>query len=503
MRTVRATAPGSDLRLLRRIKIADRMSFGPLKILISSEKRSLLRGLSRFLGAFGYEVHQAAQPELAARVLEWAKPDVVIVDGEPSVLHALELCRSVRDPQRRHAHVFLLLGSPNPDDLIDALETGVDDFLAKPIVYGELLVRLRAGVRASEFERRVREQERVDPLSGLLRRWAFHEALARSLSAGSGAETSGSCVAVEIDFFEQLKDVHGRAVGDAIVRAVAAKLSSLCADSDLLARFAGGRFGVWLAGASEDAAVEWAERARRAIEEAAVDLADTTLGCTASVGVAEWAEGLSDAESLVRRALEALECAKTSGRQCVVRFGEFDAEAEAWEELAAPGKLFEQTLAQDVMTPWPLLLRSNQTAARAAAALRQTGLRCVPVVDADGKFVGLVSADRLRAEPSANDVLAGPISEIVETDVATCDGGASFSELIRSLEHSSGSIVVVLRNDSPTGFLTLKTLAAMSKPVDVGGFRSDVPCSWASDYLLVHDACSMDFVGASKATPER
>jgi two-component system cell cycle response regulator len=468
------------------------MSSRPLKMLICSENRSLLRGLSRFLGAFGYEVHQAAQPELAARALEWGEPDVLIVDGEPSMPSALELCRSAHDRGRRHAHVFLLLETPDPEDLIDALEAGVDDFLAKPIVYGELLVRLRAGVRALEFERRVREQDRVEPLSGLLSRSAFYEELGRALSATSSQERSGSCLAVGLDFFEQLKDVHGRAAGEAIIRAVAAKLSSLCGESDILACLGGGRFAVWLPGMPEDAATEWAERARAAIEEANVELAETTLPCTASFGTAEWAEGVTGAEAIVRRALEALDCAKTSGHQCMVRFGEFNGEADTWEELAAPGKLFEQTLARDVMTPWPLVLHSDQTADQTAAIFRQTGFRALPVVDADENFVGLVSHDSLRVERSANGRLTGPVTDVMATDAATCDEDSDFSELIQHLEHAPGSLVVILRNGSPTGFLTLKTLAAMSKPVDVTSFRTDVPYSRTSDYLLVHDPCSMD-----------
>jgi diguanylate cyclase (GGDEF)-like protein len=467
------------------------MSFRPLKMLISSEDRNLLRGLSRFLGAFGYEVYQAAAPELAARVLQWAEPDVLIVDGAPSMPNALELCRSARDRQQSHAHVFLLIETPDPENLIDALEAGADDFLAKPIVYGELLVRLRAGVRALEFERRVREQDGVEPLSGLLSRWAFHDELDRSLAAASCQQTPGSCVAADLDFFDEIHDAHGRAAGDAILRSVAAKLSDLCGESEVLACFGGGRFAVWLPGVPEEAAAEWAERARAEIEETTVDVAGTTLSCTASFGVAEWSEGSSGAEALIGRALEALDGSKASGRQCVVRFGEFDDEADAWEELAAPGKLFEQTLARDVMTPWPLVLDADRTAGQAVAIFRQTGLRALPVVDADGNFVGLVCEDDLRAEPSANGRLGERVSEFAATDVATCDEDADFSELIRLLEHASGSRVVILRNGSPTGFLTLKSLAAMSKPIDLSGFATEVPYSRTSDYLLVQDPCSM------------
>ncbi len=80
------------------------------------------------------------------------------------------------------------------------------------------------------------------------------------------------------------------------------------------------------------------------------------------------------------------------------------------------------------------------------------------------------------------------------TDVATCDEDSPFSEVVGLVEQASGSRVVILRNGAPAGFLTLKSLAAMSKPVEFNSFGAAVPCSSTTDHLRVEDPCSIDAV---------
>ena len=112
---------------------------------------------------------------------------------------------------------------------------------------------------------------------------------------------------------------------------------------------------------------------------------------TASLGVAGFPNGDCTAEEVLQRTSQALREAKTSGRNSVTRFGEHDAESKEWGNLVASGKMFEQVVARDIMTPCTLLLHMDHALRRAAALIRQTGLPAMAVVDANGKLVGLVT----------------------------------------------------------------------------------------------------------------
>src|SRR6185436_10032655 len=122
------------------------MSPRPFTILIVSPDRASLRRLSRFLDAFGYDVRQATDSQQALAAVQSARPDFLIADASGGQPVDLALCRGVRRVWP-DGYTYCLLLTENPDigQITAGLEAGFDDFLAAPIVFGELLARLRAG----------------------------------------------------------------------------------------------------------------------------------------------------------------------------------------------------------------------------------------------------------------------------------------------------------------------------------------------------------------------
>ena len=117
----------------------------PMRVLVVAEERRALRHLSKTLGAFGYEVKQAADLAGALAVLEADAVDMLMVDADPKPALALELCRTISTrPQSCSLFTFLLTAPPTPSLLTDALAAGVDDFLGKPLVEEVLMARVRS-----------------------------------------------------------------------------------------------------------------------------------------------------------------------------------------------------------------------------------------------------------------------------------------------------------------------------------------------------------------------
>src|SRR5690349_2484017 len=145
-----------------------------MKVLVVTEDRVLQRELSGFFELVGYQVLQAAERQSALAAVAAESPQILLIDADLASGGDWELCGLL---SQRHPAAgpfkFLLVEEPDEQQLHEALEAGIDDFLIKPVAYGELLSRMRAAARVLEYDRRVSQQSRVDPLTGLLSRSAL------------------------------------------------------------------------------------------------------------------------------------------------------------------------------------------------------------------------------------------------------------------------------------------------------------------------------------------
>ncbi len=117
-----------------------------LKVLAVVKDRVILRQLSKFLNLVGYAVVQTTDPQQALAASDADRPDFLIVDAALLAEGGRELCRAVCGQDwPSHVYTLLLAEDPQSREMVEALEAGVDDFLCKPVVFGELLARLRAG----------------------------------------------------------------------------------------------------------------------------------------------------------------------------------------------------------------------------------------------------------------------------------------------------------------------------------------------------------------------
>jgi len=132
------------------------------KILIIDDDLSVRILLQRLLEEQGYEV-QTAQDGLEgmerARSLQ---PSLIICDWIMPQLDGLEVCRQIKaDPDLSNAFFILLTSRANVEDRIKGLDTGADDFLAKPVELLELQARVRAGLRLQKVNQDLQAQKQV------------------------------------------------------------------------------------------------------------------------------------------------------------------------------------------------------------------------------------------------------------------------------------------------------------------------------------------------------
>jgi diguanylate cyclase (GGDEF)-like protein len=453
--------------------------------MVVAEDRKTLRRLTRFLSAFGFAVDPVTDVRQAISACKAFPPDFLIVDGDSL---DMDQCRQLFSRNRKgYSYTFLMLRDAQIEGLTDAMIAGVDDFLAKPLVFGELLARLRSGARVIEYERRVWEQSAVEHTTGLLSYSAFRDRLESELANAGDHEIS--CVLLDLDFLNNFNQLYGCAAGDEILRAVANQMRSMAGDCKYLASFGAGRFAALLPDASDAQALAWAETARQAVAHLDITLQNETISVTASLGVAGTMQGVTSADELIKRAEDAVRMAKSSGRNCAARCGQFDGETREWEDLARQGRLFENTVARDVMVPCPVFVLAEQDAYEAAELLEQSRLTELPVVDRQGRLLGLFNADQLP-DDSARGGKKTNVGDCMVQDVATVAETESFGALMQFFmaENQSNHVVVVVRHEKPLGMVYRSGLAALSEPLNVSSFAPDQSYALSSRYLIIPDA---------------
>lgn len=167
----------------------------------------------------------------------------------------------------------------------------------------------------------LRAQSQRDPLTGLANRRALHD---RARALGLQHDFTGALLLVDIDHFKHVNDGHGHANGDLVLVAVAERLARAAGEGDLVVRWGGEEFLIFMRGAGLAQAQALASRVLQVVGGKPVALADSAGGLrvTASVGYASFplppARLSLGLERAINLADMALYTAKNQGRNRAV-----------------------------------------------------------------------------------------------------------------------------------------------------------------------------------------
>jgi len=123
-----------------------------MRVLVVEDDTRMAAMLQRGLSEDGYSVDVTGDGEEAVWQATEVDYDVIVLDLMLPGLDGFEVCRRLRSAQR-WAPVLMLTAREGVADRIRGLDSGADDYLAKPFSFGELSARIRALVRRGAPER--------------------------------------------------------------------------------------------------------------------------------------------------------------------------------------------------------------------------------------------------------------------------------------------------------------------------------------------------------------
>lgn len=123
------------------------MNFQGEKILVADDDRVVRRIVVAKLSGLGYEVADVGDGQEALdRMKEGEVPKLLITDSLMPRLNGLQLVRRIRgsdEPRLAVLPIIMLTSRQSERDIIEGLETGLDDYVIKPFSPDELAARVR------------------------------------------------------------------------------------------------------------------------------------------------------------------------------------------------------------------------------------------------------------------------------------------------------------------------------------------------------------------------
>ncbi len=318
------------------------MDDGPIRILLVEDNVDDVEVMRRFVRRVpgSYQVDIAYDAMEAISKAREGDFDVALVDQQLPGVSGQELIGTLREALPE-LPLVMLTGHGDERLAVEVMKAGAYDYLRKHDLDANTLARvLRNVLERARLENevrtvnaRLREWAIRDGLTGLYNHRHFQELLRTEMARARRYGQPLGCLMLDIDHFKQVNDTYGHPLGDEVLKRLAATLTDVAREVDIIARYGGEEFVVILPNTDREGACRLAERIREAVAARTVEFEGEPVRTTVSIGVATHHDpGVSDERELIKRADNALYHAKRNGRDQVCVSG-----GESLEGFDTPG----------------------------------------------------------------------------------------------------------------------------------------------------------------------
>ena len=307
-----------------------------LRVLVVEDDMSTRLTLQTLLVRGGYQVAVAEDGVRGMDLSLEFQPQIMVVDWVMPQMNGLELTRTLRQTRMgRNIYIILLTSHEEDQRLIEAFESGVDDYMVKPLRPRVLEARLRAGQRLVRMQRelesereeirryaaelgvsnrRLQEVALTDALTGFPNRRYAMSRIGQEWAIAQRSERPLSCLLIDIDHFRQINETYGRDVADQVLEQTARAIRECMRAQDVVCRTGGDEFLIICPDTDLEQAMACAQRVCAGVAAAPVQAGRLRLTSSISIGVAERLPAMPDADALLTFADQALVAAKSAGR---------------------------------------------------------------------------------------------------------------------------------------------------------------------------------------------
>lgn len=321
------------------VEAAPQSPSAALRVLLVDDDASSRDQLRKVLDGEGHRLFEVRPGQQVLEAVVELQPHMMVIDCGVFGAESERLIRALR-ATRVGRRMYILLLAPNDDDdrLIDAFESGADDFLLKPFRPKVLAARFHAGQRVVRLQqelerdreevrhfaaelaisnRRLQEVALTDALTGFPNRRYAIDRMHQEWVTATRNRRPLSCMIIDLDGFKLINDTHGHDVGDMVLRQAADALREALRGQDVICRTGGDEFLVICPETGLSSAMICAERLRASVDALLIETGGPALELTVSIGVAMRDGAMADLDALIKQADRGAYLAKRQGRNRV------------------------------------------------------------------------------------------------------------------------------------------------------------------------------------------
>jgi two-component system cell cycle response regulator len=139
------------------------------RILVVDDIRTNIKVLEAKLTSEYYEVIAASNGPEALESAVSQKPDLILLDVMMPGMDGFEVCRRLKaNPDTAHVPVIMVTALGDPEDRVQGLSAGADDFLTKPVDDTAMFARVRSLLRVKLMLDELRMRERTSASLGVI-----------------------------------------------------------------------------------------------------------------------------------------------------------------------------------------------------------------------------------------------------------------------------------------------------------------------------------------------
>jgi diguanylate cyclase (GGDEF)-like protein len=237
-------------------------------ILLVDDDSMAVRILSRILSDFT-PLRFATSGSAALKLARESAPDLVLLDVDMPVLSGFEVCKAFKsDPALADVPIIFITSHESAQLEAKGLELGAADFISKPPHAPLVLARVRTYQRLKMLSDTMRSAVKMDFLTGAVTRRELEKALTQEWLRAQRSEAPLALLLADIEGFTAYNAEFGEDKGDDCLKSVADSLRSAAhRPTDVLGRYAGGKFALLLPETDARGASTVAQRAVDAVGE--------------------------------------------------------------------------------------------------------------------------------------------------------------------------------------------------------------------------------------------